>query len=74
MRYMSCYIRHIKDFLLDLDIDPQTKEERKEVDLAIRNIIGKKSADKCNDVWKEVKIWLNDNEKKHELELKLMKF
>jgi hypothetical protein len=71
---MSCYIRHMKDFLLDLDIDPQTKEERKEVDLAIRNIIGKKSTDKCNDVWKEVKIWLNDNEKKHELELNLMKF
>jgi hypothetical protein len=71
---MSCYIRYMKDFLSDLDIEPQTKKERKEVDLAIRNAVGKKSTDKCNNVWKEVKIWLNDNEKKHELELKLMKF
>ena len=71
---MSCYIRYMKDFLSDLDIEPQTKEERKEVDMAIRSALGKKSTDKCNNVWKEVKIWLNDNEKKQELELKLMKF
>ena len=71
---MSCYIRYMKDFLSDLDIEPKTKEERKEVDLAIRNAIGKKSTDKCNEVWKEVKIWLKDNEKKQELESNLMKF
>lgn len=71
---MSCYIRHMKDFLSDLDIKPETKEERKEVDLAIRKTIGKKNTDKCNDVWKEVKIWLNDNAKKHELESNLRKF
>jgi hypothetical protein len=70
---MSCYIRHMNDFLSDLNIKPNTKEERKEVDLAIRKIIGKKSTDKCNDVWNEVKIWLNDNAKKHELESNLKK-
>ncbi len=64
----------MKDFLSDLDIKPETKKERKEIDLAIRNAIGKKNTDKCNDVWKEVKIWLNDNEKKQELESNLMKF
>jgi hypothetical protein len=71
---MSCYIRHMKDFLMDLDIEPENKEERKEVDLTIRKIIGKKSTDKCNDVWNEVKIWLNDDAKKHELESNLRKF
>jgi hypothetical protein len=71
---MSCYIRHMKDFLSDLNIEPETKEERKEVDLAIRNAIGKKSTDKCNEVWAEVKIWLNDNQKKQELQSNLMNF
>jgi len=63
----------MKDFLGDLDIKPENKEERKEVDLAIRAVIGKKSTDKCNEVWKEVKIWLNDYEKKEKLASNLMK-
>lgn len=71
--FLSCYIRHMKDFLGDLDIKPENKEERKEVDLAIRAVIGKKSTDKCNEVWKEVKIWLNDYEKKEKLASNLMK-
>lgn len=71
---MSCYIRHMKDFLSDLDIEPETKEERKEVDLAIRNAIGKKSTDKCNEVWEEVKIWLDDTQKKKKLQSNLMNF
>ena len=70
---MSCYLRHIKDFLSDLDIVPETKEDRKEVDLAIRKAIGKKSTDKCNEVWKEVKIWLDNDEKKQEFISNLMK-
>ena len=63
----------MKDFLGDIDIKPGNKEERKEVDLAIREAIGKKSTDKCNEVWKEVKIWLNDDEKKEKLAYNLMK-
>lgn len=65
--YLSCYIRHMKDFLLDIEIEPETKEERKEVDLMVRKAIGKKDSDKCNDVWKEVKIWLNNEDMKLKL-------
>jgi len=70
---MSCYIRHLKYFLSDLGIMPETKEERKKVDLAIRKAIGKKSTDKCNEVWKEVKICLDNDVKKQELTSNLMK-
>jgi hypothetical protein len=52
---------------------PETKEERKKVDLAIRKAIGKKSTDKCNEVWKEVKICLDNDVKKQELTSNLMK-
>lgn len=65
--YLSCYIRHMKDFLSDIEIEPETKEERKEVDLMVRKAIGKKDSDKCNDVWKEVKIWLNNEDMKLKL-------
>jgi len=71
---VSCYIRHMKDFLSDIDIEPETKDERKEVDLRIRKTIGKKESDKCNDVWKEVKIWLKNEDKKLELTTSLKKY
>lgn len=64
---MSCYIRHMNDFLADIDIAPETKEERKEIDLVIREAIGMDASDKCNVVWKEVKIWLDNEDKKKEL-------
>jgi len=54
-------------FLSEIDIEPETNDERKEVDLRIRKAIGKKNSDKCNDVWKEVKIWLKNEDKKLEL-------
>ncbi len=57
----------MNDFLGEIDIEPKTKEERKEIDLAIREAIGKDSHDQCNVVWKEVKIWLNNEDKKTEL-------
>jgi hypothetical protein len=57
----------MKDFLSELNMKSETKKERKEVDLAIREIIGKKSTDKCNVVWMEVKVWLNDDVKRQEL-------
>jgi hypothetical protein len=57
----------MKDFLSELNLKPKTKKERKEVDLAIREIIGKKSTVKCNEVWMEVKVWLNDDVKRQEL-------
>ena len=64
---LSCYIRHMKEFLTDLGFETETKEERKEIDLAIREVIGKKSSDQCNDVWRELKIWLSDDDKKMKL-------
>jgi hypothetical protein len=68
---MSCYIRHMKGFLNDLEIQTETKEERKEIDLAIREIIGKTQGDKCNEVWREVKVWMQDEDKQEELKNKL---
>jgi hypothetical protein len=64
---MSCYLRHMKDILEEADLHPQDRKDRKEVDLAIRKVIGKDQKDKCNLVWKEVKIWLQDEEKKGKL-------
>lgn len=39
---MSCYIRYMKNVLNEMNIEPQTKEDRKHIDLTIREIIGKK--------------------------------
>jgi len=64
---MSCYIRHLKDFLNDLEIPLETKEERKNADLAIREVLGMSKNDKCNVVWREFKIWLQDEEMKRKL-------
>lgn len=53
----------MKKVLEEAEIEPKDKNERKEVDLAIRSVIGKSSEDRCNIVWKEVKEWINDSEK-----------
>ncbi|MDP3065127.1 MAG: hypothetical protein Q8N08_00130 [Methanobacteriaceae archaeon] len=68
---MSCYLRHMKDILEEENLHPQDKKDRKEVDLAIRKVVGKTKKDKCNEVWKEVKLWLQDEEKKELLVEKL---
>jgi hypothetical protein len=61
----------MKNVLNEMNIEPQTKEDRKHIDLTIREIIGKKNEDKCNEVWGEVKEWLNDPQKKQKLTNKL---
>jgi hypothetical protein len=61
---MSCYLRHMKDILKEADLHPQDRKERKQVDLAIRQVVGKSEKDKCNVVWKEVKVWLADEDQK----------
>ncbi len=68
---MSCYLRHMKDVLEEADLHPQDRKERKEVDLAIRQVVGKDQKDKCNVVWKEVKLWLADEKQKKILVEKL---
>jgi len=57
----------MKDFLNDLEIPLETKQERKNADLAIRKVIGKTKNDKCNMVWLEVKVWLQDEDMKQKL-------
>jgi hypothetical protein len=64
---MSCYLRHLKPFLGELGIQPATKEDRRRVDMAVRSVVGKENGEKCPEVWKEVKIWLQDEEKKQAL-------
>ena len=58
-------------FLGELGIEPETRKERKDIDLPIRAIVGKSSKDRCNEVWKEVKVWLQDDGKKKILANKL---
>lgn len=61
---MSCFLRHLKPVLSELGIEPKTKEERKLIDLAVRSAVGMESGAQCNEVWKVVKTWLQDEEKK----------
>ena len=68
---MSCYLRHLKPLLGELGLDPVTREERKRIDLAIRDLVGKSKEEKCGEVWKEVKVLLQDPDKKHSLVKKL---
>ena len=69
---MSCYLRYMKDVLNDADLHPEGRKERKEVDMAIRKVVGMKAEDKCNLVWKEVKVWIMDENKKKKLTEGLM--
>lgn len=68
---MSCYLRHMKEVLEAADLHPEDKKERKDVDLAIRGVVGMNSEDQCNMVWKEVKVWLQDEDKKKQLTAEL---
>lgn len=64
---MSCYLRHLKPVLGELGIEPKTKEDRRRIDLAVRAAVGKGGDEQCNEVWKEVKVWLQDADKKQSL-------
>jgi hypothetical protein len=61
----------MKEVLEAADLHPEDKKERKEVDLAIRELVGMKPEDRCNVVWKEVKVWLQDEDKKNQLTAEL---
>lgn len=56
---MSCYLRHMGKVLDKAGLAPGTKEERKLVDLAIRDAVGM-TGHKCNEVWKVVKARLQE--------------
>jgi hypothetical protein len=57
----------MKEVISDAGLDPQDRKDRKEIDLAIRSIVGQDPKEKCNIVWKEVKIWLQDDSKRAQL-------
>jgi hypothetical protein len=57
----------MKEVMEEAELNPQDRKERKEVDLTIRSIVGEDPKEKCNVVWKEVKVWLHDEEKRKQL-------
>jgi len=70
---VSCYLRHLKPIFGELGLTPETREERKRIDLAIRAVVGKSAENPCNEVWKEVKAWLQDEGKKNSIVEELRK-
>lgn len=50
---MTCYFRHLNEILEEAEIEV-TKENRREIDRVIRNIVGTKYGG-CPEVWKEIK-------------------
>jgi len=56
---VSCYLRHLKGVMARARVEPAGKQDRKAVDLAVRDIVGA-GAVPCNEVWKTVKGWLAD--------------
>lgn len=56
---MSCYLRHLGGVMQKAGVTPTTKEERRRVDRAVREIVGITDA-KCPEVWKEVKKQLQE--------------
>lgn|GEM_PF-1488006 len=56
---MSCYLRHLGGVMQKAGVTPATKEERRRVDRAVREIVGIADA-KCPEVWKEVKKQLQE--------------
>ncbi|MCL2337647.1 MAG: hypothetical protein FWC60_09530 [Firmicutes bacterium] len=56
---MSCYLRHLGGVMEKAGVTPATKEERRRVDRAVREIVGIADA-KCPEVWREVKKQLQE--------------
>ncbi|SFH12924.1 hypothetical protein SAMN05660649_03989 [Desulfotomaculum arcticum] len=51
---MSCYLRHCGKIMEKAGVTPSSKEERRKVDMAMREIVGLAET-KCPEVWKEIK-------------------
>lgn len=67
---MTCYIRHLKGLMEKIAL-PDTKESRKLLDKAIREVLGYSPQEDCPLVWQELKRWLKEPELENELILKL---
>lgn len=59
---MTCFMRHLGELFEELDLE-QTTENKRKMQKELWRITGIESK-KCWDIWKEVKIWLADDEKK----------
>lgn len=62
---MSCYLRHLSHIFTAAGLEI-AKENRKAVDKAIKQLVGKDDAN-CPEVWREVKLWLTDPVKEAEM-------
>ncbi len=51
---MSCYLRHLKEIMGGIGIDPENKEDKKRFDNAVRKALGMEDA-QCNHVWAKLK-------------------
>ena len=56
---MTCYFRHLKEFFAETGITI-TKENKKEIDRIIHNIVGVEYKN-CSATWKEVKKRIANN-------------
>ncbi len=66
---MTCFMRHLNELFEDLGIE-QTPENKRKMQRELREIVGVESK-RCWDIWKGVKPWLSDDEKKRILGEKL---
>lgn len=65
---MTCYLRHLKDVLDQAGVSPGDKTERRQVDQAIRDIVGiQQTGIKCPEIWKQVKAYLQEPQGQQEL-------
>ena len=63
---MSCYFRHLDEIFKEIDLEI-IKENKKDVDKAIHNIVNIEYKN-CPDTWKKVKEILQSENKKQKLE------
>lgn len=69
---MSCYLRHLQDIVEEADIEV-TKKNRKAVHVHIAEVVNDPEQH-CSSVWKRVKEWIADPEKRAELVAALSRF
>lgn len=66
---MSCYTRHLLDYLVDAGLD-QNKENKKLLDQAVRKVL-EMPDDGCPEVWKRVKEARVEPEFRHQVVMEL---
>jgi len=62
---MSCYTRHFRSLFEEAGLE-DNRANRKIADKMAREMLGQPDAE-CPIVWKEVKVWMADNDKRTRL-------